>query len=94
MQSMAGVMRGAGDTLTPMWISLLTTVGLRVPIAYGLAYFTRSEAYPVGRPEAIYISALCAWIMGALVNFIAYRKGRWRARVREYSGTEVGGGAG
>ena len=25
-QSLSGVMRGAGDTMTPMWISLVTTV--------------------------------------------------------------------
>ena len=38
-----------GDTMGPMWISLITTVFLRVPIAYGIAYLTRSEAYPTGR---------------------------------------------
>src|SRR5699024_11104903 len=57
-QSLSGVMRGAGDTLTPMWISLLTTVVIRVPVAYGLAYLTRSENYPTGRPESIFISLL------------------------------------
>ena len=35
-QSLSGIMRGAGDTVTPMWISLLTTVAVRVPLAYGL----------------------------------------------------------
>ena len=30
-QSLSGVMRGAGDTMTPMWISLITTVLLRMP---------------------------------------------------------------
>jgi Na+-driven multidrug efflux pump len=32
-QVLLGVMRGAGDTMTPMWISLITTIALRVPIA-------------------------------------------------------------
>ena len=32
-----------------MWISIVITVFLRVPIAYGLAYLTRSELYPTGR---------------------------------------------
>ena len=31
-------MRGAGDTVTPMWISLFTTICLRVPLAYCLAW--------------------------------------------------------
>ena len=34
-QSLSGVMRGAGDTVTPMWISMCTTVLIRVPVAYG-----------------------------------------------------------
>ncbi|MBR3998728.1 MAG: MATE family efflux transporter, partial [Clostridia bacterium] len=29
-QSLSGIMRGAGDTMTPMWISLITTVAIRV----------------------------------------------------------------
>ena len=51
-QVLSGTMRGAGDTLTPMWISLMTTILIRVPIAYGLAYLTRSPEYPTGRPES------------------------------------------
>ena len=55
-QSLAGVMRGAGDTMTPMWISLLTTVGVRVPVAYGISFLTRSAEFPNGRKECIFIS--------------------------------------
>lgn len=80
LQCLSGVMRGAGDTLTPMWISLITTVALRVPIAYGIAYLTRSEAYPTGRPESIFISLLCSWTIGAVLTLIFYRKGNWRER--------------
>lgn len=79
-QSLSGVMRGAGDTMTPMWISLITTVILRVPIAYGIAYFTRSAAYPTGRPEAIFISLLTAWIMGAIITTLFFKKGNWRKK--------------
>ena len=79
-QNLSGVMRGAGDTITPMWISLITTIILRVPIAYGLAYMTRSESYPVGRPESIFISLLTAWVFGAIITTIFYRKGSWREK--------------
>ena len=41
-QGLSGVMRGAGDTVTPMWISIATTILIRVPVAYGLAFLTRS----------------------------------------------------
>ena len=77
-QSLSGVMRGAGDTMTPMWISLITTVVLRVPIAYGIAYLTRSEMYPTGRPESVFISLLTSWTMGAIITTIFYKKGKWR----------------
>jgi putative MATE family efflux protein len=79
-QSFSGVMRGAGDTLTPMWISLITTIFLRVPVAYSIAYLTRSAAYPTGRPESTFISLLLSWIMGAVMTTILYRKGNWKRK--------------
>ena len=79
-QSLSGVMRGAGDTMTPMWISLITTVLIRVPIAYGIAYFTRSDAYPTGRPESTFISLLVSWTLGSIITFIFYKKGNWRKK--------------
>jgi putative MATE family efflux protein len=80
-QSLSGVMRGAGDTMTPMWISLFTTVVVRVPIAYGIAYFTRTEQLPNGRQECVFISLLCAWLLGALVTTIFYLRGGWKKKV-------------
>ena len=79
-QSLSGVMRGAGDTVTPMWISLLTTVLVRVPIAYGISYLTRTEELPFGRFECIQISLLCSWCIGALLTFIFYRIGAWKKK--------------
>lgn len=77
-QSLSGVMRGAGDTMTPMWISLITTVIIRMPLAYGMAYLTRSEALPNGNPDSIFVSLLISWVMGAVLTTIAYRRGKWR----------------
>ncbi len=77
-QSLSGVMRGAGDTMTPMWISLITTVILRVPVAYGIAYLTRSVAYPTGRPESTFISLLVSWTLGAIVTTVFFKRGKWR----------------
>ena len=82
-QSLSGVMRGAGDTMTPMWISLITTVGIRVPVAYGIAYLTRSEQYPGGRCESIFFSLLFSWTLGAVVTFICYRWGKWKQKAIE-----------
>jgi len=77
-QVLSGVMRGAGDTVTPMWLSLITTIFLRVPTAYGLAYLTRSPQYPNGRPESLFVSLLIAWVLGAAITFFFYKKGYWR----------------
>lgn len=80
-QCLSGVMRGAGDTVTPMWISMVTTVVIRVPLAYGLAYFTRSAAHPNGDSACIFISLLISWVLGACITFICYRAGRWKKKV-------------
>ena len=79
-QSLSGVMRGAGDTMTPMWISIITTVGLRVPVAYAIAWLTVSEAYPNGRSECIFVSLLVSWISGAVITAFFYRLGRWKKK--------------
>ena len=77
-QSLSGVMRGAGDTMTPMWISLCTTVFLRIPLAYGISYLTRTPQLPNGRFECIQISLLITWVMGAVLTAIFYRVGKWK----------------
>lgn len=77
-QSLSGVMRGAGDTMTPMWISLCTTVLLRIPLAYGISYLTRTPQLPNGRFECIQISLLITWVMGAVLTAIFYRVGKWK----------------
>lgn len=79
-QSLSGIMRGAGDTLTPMWISLITTVVIRVPIAYGISYLTRTEALPLGNKECIQISLLASWVIGALLTTLFFARGKWKSK--------------
>lgn len=87
-QSLSGIMRGAGDTMTPMWISMVTTVVIRIPLAYGINYFTG------GRYECIWISLLCSWVLGAVITVIFYRLGRWKrmaiSTAKEKEFTEYG----
>ncbi len=77
-QVIGGVMRGAGDTVTPMWISIFSTVLLRVPVAYVLAYVTKSAEFPNGHPFALSISLLISWTVGMLISVIAFRTGKVR----------------
>jgi Na+-driven multidrug efflux pump len=79
-QSLSGVMRGAGDTMTPMWISLITTVAIRVPVAYGISFLTRTPELPYGRSECIQLSLLFSWVMGAVLTAIFYKRGAWKKR--------------
>ena len=75
-QSLSGVMRGAGDTMTPMWISIITTVVIRTPLAYLLAYLT-------GSPDSLFISLLISWVMGAVLTSIMYRRGGWKRKAEK-----------
>ncbi len=77
-QSLSGIMRGAGDTMTPMWISLITTVVIRVPIAYIISWLTTTPELPHGQSVCIQISLLCSWLIGAILTAIFYRRGKWK----------------
>ncbi len=79
-QSLSGVMRGAGDTMTPMWISLATTILIRVPIAYGISFLTRTPELPNGRQECVFISLLSSWLIGAIITFVFYKRGKWKEK--------------
>ncbi|WP_022763756.1 MATE family efflux transporter [Butyrivibrio sp. XPD2006] len=78
IQALTGVMRGAGDTVTPMWISIIETFFLRMPLAYLMVYLTKSEALPLGNQDMIYYSLLIAWGIGAVMSILFYRFGKWR----------------
>ncbi len=79
-QSLSGIMRGAGDTMTPMWVSLITTVAIRVPIAYGISYLTRTPELPHGISQCIQISLLASWVLGAVITMIFYARGKWKEK--------------
>lgn len=79
-QTLSGTMRGAGDTITPMWISMITTVVIRMPLAYLLAFLTRSEANPVGNPASLFISLVISWVIGAALTYVMYRRGKWKTK--------------
>ena len=80
-QVLGGVMRGAGDTVTPMWISIISTIVLRVPMAYAIAYYTVSEQYPNGHPYALGGSLLISWTLGAVMSVVVYLMGHWKKKM-------------
>jgi putative MATE family efflux protein len=69
-----GVLRGAGDTLVPMFISLFSLWIVRIPVAY---FLSRIPAIGV---HGIWWSIPIGWFFGLIVYFFYYRSGRWKKK--------------
>ena len=80
-QVLQGVMRGAGETVIPMWISIIVTVVIRMPIAYVWAFVSKSAEFPNGNPMCLYGSLLIAWLCGCAISVFFYFRGKWRSRL-------------
>ena len=72
MFSINGVMRGAGDTLIPMFITFFSLWIVRIPVAYFL-----SER--IGE-SGIWWAIPIAWITGAVFAYLYYRTGKWKEK--------------
>ena len=83
-QTLSGIMRGMNETVIPMWVSLVSTIFLRLPLAYLFAWMTRSALWPNGDPSCLYWSLLISWVSAALITLWLYRNGRWRKRAEAY----------
>jgi len=77
-QSYGGVIRGAGDSMGPMWISLITNTVIRIPAAYLIAHFTISQLYPAGDPKSTFIALIIAMTLNCAATIIYYFKGPWK----------------
>jgi len=68
-----GVMRGAGDTIIPMFITLISLWLLRIPAAHFLSGQFGAEGIWWGIPVA--------WVFGLIAAYTYYRTGRWKQKV-------------
>ena len=75
-----GVLRGAGDTMTQLVISIVTNVAFRIPLTIIMVNGTKSAEYPGGKPEAIYISMIISFALNLLVNCIYFSRGKWKTK--------------
>lgn len=73
MFTYAGVMRGAGDTLIPMFITLFSLWLIRIPAAYLLSG-------KIGE-TGIWWAVPIGWVTGMILSFLYYRTGRWKKKV-------------
>lgn len=69
---MHGTLRGAGDTLVPMFITLFSLWALRVPLSYFLSQRMGETGIWWGIP--------IAWIFGLVASYIYYKTGRWKLK--------------
>ena len=69
-----GLLRGAGDTLVPMFISLFSLWLVRIPVAYLLS------SNPKIGMNGIWWSIPIAWGAGLIVYYWYYRLGRWKTK--------------
>ncbi len=65
-----GVFRGAGDTIVPMFITLIALWGIRIPLSWYL-----SRAYG---ELGIWYSIPLGWVFGLFASIIYYFTGRWK----------------
>lgn len=70
-----GLLRGAGDTLIPMFISLFALWVIRIPVAYLL-----SKNPDIG-VHGIWWSIPIGWFVGVILSYFYYLSGRWRTKV-------------
>ena len=86
-QVLQGVMRGAGDTVTPMWIGLCTAVIFRLPLAYALVDLVKGRgAERITQEKMVFLSLLVNWILGMLITIVVFKLGRWKRKLpKEYA---------
>jgi len=65
-----GLLRGAGATLIPMFITLISLWVLRVPLSYYLSVAMGTKGIWLGIP--------IAWVFGGVCSYVYYKTGRWK----------------
>jgi putative MATE family efflux protein len=80
LQPAGGILRGAGDTIPMMFITVICTVLMRVPLAAIWVNSTKSDAFPGGHPAGIYWSMVICFAIAAGASLIYYATGRWKKK--------------
>ena len=83
MFTINGVLRGAGDTLVPMFISLFSLWIIRIPVAY---FLSQKGALGV---NGIWWSIPVGWFTGMILYYFYYRMGRWKKKAVVRYGTVI-----
>ncbi len=68
--SLNAVMRGAGDVIVPMFVTLIALWLIRIPFAY---FFSDTMG-----EKAVWWSAPVGWSIGLILSFAYYKTNRWK----------------
>ncbi|HRS18890.1 MAG TPA: MATE family efflux transporter, partial [Bacteroidales bacterium] len=68
-----GVLRGAGDTIIPMFVTLFALWGIRVPLSYWLSTLFGEIGIWWGIPAG--------WLFGMTFSTAYYLLGRWKKKI-------------
>jgi len=85
MFTYGGVMRGAGDTLIPMFLTIFSLWIIRIPAAVflsqeSISIFGLSIKGAGMGADGIWWSIPSGWGIGLLLSILYYRTGRWKTR--------------
>jgi putative MATE family efflux protein len=69
---LSGALRGAGDAVTPLWISALTLWGLRIPLAIILGPVLGLGA------DGVWYAMLASIVISTLFFQVRFGKGKWK----------------
>jgi Na+-driven multidrug efflux pump len=86
-----GVMRGAGDAVGTMWISILINVIFKLPLTLLIINLTKGTTlnlkvdgvdtpvlWPNGSPASLYYAMLICIFVGMFMTLVYYRRGSWK----------------
>jgi MATE family, multidrug efflux pump len=69
----AGGLRGAGDTISPMIITIVGTLCFHVPVSY---FFGITLGWGLA---GVWFGSALDWILRAIAIYILYKRGRWKS---------------
>ena len=70
-------------------MSIISTIIIRIPVAYFIAYLTQSPEFPHGQPVALFGSLMFSWVMGMVISVIVFATGKWKKKMYAHAVVET-----
>ncbi|MDR1298703.1 MAG: MATE family efflux transporter [Oscillospiraceae bacterium] len=88
-----GVMRGAGDAVGTMWISIMINVIFKLPLTLLIIHLTKDTtlnlkvngvmepvSWPNGSPASMFYAMLICVFIGMFMTLTYYKRGKWKTK--------------